>query len=98
MKISHNLIGNLLTLSINEHITGLTEVDTIKILIKENSECQTLKIDIIDGFVIPSALIGYLMKLINVDNKSISIVAHQKELQELLIDLKLDESFHLIRA
>ena len=98
MKISHKLVGRLLTLSINGYITGLQEVSTVKTLIKENSECDSIKLDIIDGFVIPSALIGYLMKLINVDNKSISIIAHQEELQELFVDLQLDKSFNLIRA
>jgi len=98
MKITHTMIGNLLTIHINEHITGMQEVGVIKTIVKANDGFDTIKLDIVDAFVIPSALIGYLMKLTNIDKKNISIIAHQKELNQLLIDLQLDQLFRLNRG
>ncbi len=98
MQITHTKIGNLLTIDITEHITGIQEVSAIRTVIQENNGFDTIKLNIVDAFVIPSALIGYLMKLTNIDKKNISIIAHQKELNQLLIDLELDQLFRLNRG
>ena len=98
MEITHNIISGMLTLRISGHITGVQEVNEIKSIVEANKSADTIKLDILDAFVIPSALIGYLMKLVNVDEKIISIAAYQEELYQLLSDLQLEKIFQLSRG
>jgi len=51
----------------------------------------TLKIP--DSFAMPSAVIGYLMKLVNRDKVHLNIIAGDHRLRELLDELQLTELF-----
>lgn len=46
-----------------------------------------------DSFAMPSAVIGYLMKLVNRDKVSLSIIAGDIRLRELLSELQLSSMF-----
>jgi len=51
----------------------------------------TLRIE--DSFALPSAVIGYLMKLVNRDKVRLTLVARDKRLYELLDELQLASVF-----
>ena len=95
MEIHSSYSGMNLSLTLEGHITGVTEVMKIKSLVSANQGFTTLDLIIKDAFVIPSALIGYLMKVVNADNKRVVIQAHQRDLKVLLAELKLDKVFEV---
>ena len=51
----------------------------------------TLRIE--DSFALPSAVIGYLMKLVNRDKVRLTLVARDKRLYEQLVELQLASVF-----
>jgi hypothetical protein len=53
----------------------------------------SILIRIPDSFAMPSAVIGYLMKLVNRDKVSLSIIAGDIRLRELLAELQLSSMF-----
>lgn len=53
----------------------------------------SIQIRIPDSFAMPSAVIGYLMKLVNRDKVSLSIIAGDIRLRELLAELQLSSMF-----
>ena len=85
-----------LTIIIEGHITGMNEVMQIKDIISSNMQADTFELIIKDAYVIPSALIGFLVKLINIDGKKIIISETKDELKNLFDDLDLNQIF-LIR-
>jgi len=95
MEIHSSYSGMNLSLTLKGHITGMSEVMKIKSLVGANQGFTTLELIIEDAFVIPSALIGYLIKIINVDNKRVTIKASHNELKLLLSELKLDKVFEV---
>jgi len=95
MEIFSSLNGMNLSLTLEGHITGIVEVTEIKNVIASNQDFHILEIIITDAFVIPSALIGYLIKIINTDKKNVIIKAKQNELKILLTELNLDKIFTL---
>ncbi len=46
-----------------------------------------------DSFAMPSAVIGYLMKLVNRDKVQLNVIAGDQRLRELLDELQLTEQF-----
>jgi len=95
MEIHSSYSGMNLSLTLEGHITGISEVAKIKSLVNANQGFTTLDLIIKDAFVIPSALIGYLIKIINADNKRVTIKASHNELKVLLSELKLDKVFEV---
>jgi len=94
MKLEPQLQAGRLTVKILDHITGVREVNEIKQVIDSYSNIQNVELNIVDAFVMPSALIGYLVKLNGKDQKTIYITAN-KDLKKLLVDLNLDKVFIL---
>ena len=95
MELNSSYTGMNLTLTLKGHITGISEVAKIKSLVETSQGFTALDLVIEDAFVIPSALIGYLMKVINVDKKRVIIQAKHHELRVLLTELKLDKVFEV---
>ena len=95
MKTTLSMSGSTLTIKVEGHITGLAQVEEIKSLVSANSRYEFIELDIVDAYVIPSALIGYLIKLVNLDKKKVTLIAHQAELKELIQELNLDKTFIL---
>ena len=60
--------------------------------IKEN----TIHIKIIDSYVIPSSVIGTLIKAVN-KNKKVILGVKSELLEELIKDLRLDKTFNLYK-
>jgi len=96
MELQTRLSASSMTLTVEGHITGISEVMAIKNAISSHMHLETFELDIKDAFVIPSALIGFLVKIVNRDNKKVIINASKSELKDLLKDLGLEQTF-LIR-
>ncbi len=60
-------------------------------LYEGGADSIVLKIE--DSFAMPSAVIGYLMKLVNRDKVKLKLVAGDSRLYQLLDELNLTESF-----
>jgi len=93
IKASHG--GNRLILKIYEHITTINDVNEIKKHMLSES-FDELELVISDAFVIPSALIGLLLRTVQADKKRVSIKA-KDELLELLKELNLQSVFKLTK-
>ena len=89
MRIKQHDMGNQLILDIDGHITGISEVNELKIIFN-NSNATTIELNINDAFVVPSAFIGILVRLVQKDKKSIKINTKHQELQILFKELSLD--------
>jgi len=72
-------------------IRTLKEVEEIKEIIKDDS--SELIIKITDSYILPSALIGFLMKQKEENNKEVTLLIKDENLFEMLMDLSLDEEF-----
>jgi hypothetical protein len=55
--------------------------------------CSSVTLRIADSFAMPSAVIGYLMKLVNRDKVQLHVIAGDQRLRELLDELQLSELF-----
>lgn len=55
--------------------------------------CSSIMLKIPDSFAMPSAVIGYLMKLVNRDKVQLNVIAGDQRLRELLDELQLTEQF-----
>lgn len=55
--------------------------------------CSSILLKIPDSFAMPSAVIGYLMKLVNRDKVQLNVIAGDQRLRELLDELQLTEQF-----
>ncbi len=85
------------TIMIEGNIKGIEDVNEIKNSIESfNLESgDRFSIEIKDSFAMPSALIGYLMKLIQKDDIKLNICACDPRLVELLDDLGLTKAFNI---
>jgi len=77
-------------------IKTIEDVESIKSAISSiNGDVITLKI--VDSFAMPSALIGYLIKLRQLENKQITLKIGDEGLYELVQDLNLQRDFNIQR-
>ncbi len=85
------------TLEINGNIKGLDDFFQIKedILKMELTNSDTLVLDIKNSFSMPSAMIGYLLKLIRQDRIQVILNVYDRRLLELLDDLNLNLIFNV---
>ncbi len=93
MKIEHSQVGNKVIIKIYEHVTSIADVHNIKTHIHDGT-FDEIEIVLYDAFVIPSALIGLLLKIVKGDKKIVNIKA-TNELIELLKELNLQNIFKL---
>ena len=93
IKSSHG--GSKLVLRIYEHITTINDVNEIRSHMMSSS-FDELELVINDAFVMPSALIGLLLKEVQADKKRVYIQA-KDELIELLKELNLQSVFKLTK-
>ncbi len=56
---------------------------------------DTFTIEIVDSFAMPSAMIGYLLKLVQQEQVKLTMKIHDERLVELLEDLNLKEVFDI---
>ncbi len=62
-------------------------------LVEEGASSLVLRIE--DSFALPSAVIGYLMKLVNRDKVRLTLLAGDHRLRELLDELQLSGIFNV---
>jgi len=94
MKINATIQSGRLILNISQHITGIIEVNEIKAQIESYNNLRDIQLNIDEAFVVPSALIEYLVKLSKVDHKNITIESSSAVCQ-LFKELQLDTIFTL---
>ncbi len=95
MNLSTQYRGDRLAITVEGHITSIKEVSQINDILSATNDYQAFELNILDAFVMPSALIGQLVTLTNKYNKSITIIPQHNELKELLEDLNLHEVFDI---
>ena len=78
-------------------IKSLKEVEEIKEVIEKDDPFE-IKIKIVDSYMVPSSLIGYLMKQKEENAKRIMLFIQDENLFEMLMDLGLDEEFFIERV
>jgi hypothetical protein len=71
------------------------EVENIKNVIISYKSFNTIELELEDAYVIPSSLLGYLVKLKVKENKSIVINTKEESLEKLLISLELHKLFSI---
>lgn len=69
--------------------------NTIQRMYEAGATAVTLKFT--DSFALPSAVIGYLMKLVNRDHVRLTLLAGDQRLVDLLDELQLSETFGVKR-
>ncbi|MEF3191800.1 MAG: hypothetical protein K6347_04520 [Campylobacterales bacterium] len=84
-------------------VTGIVKSVEDSLRLKEtistsisNNPSHPLTIDFVDTFIIPSSVIGSLLKFIQLDKARISVIVRQPELLELLDNLKLTTLMNVI--
>jgi len=75
-------------------INALDNLEYLKDEIKKHTKSKNLFLRIDDSFIIPSALIGYLIRLAELEQKVVTLEVPQT-LYELLEDLNLEKEFNL---
>ncbi len=82
------------------NIKGIMDLNQIKQTIESYrlSNGDKFTIEIIDSFAMPSAMIGYLLRLVEYDKIKLSLHIHDTRLYELLDDLSLTEVFNMQQA
>ena len=82
-------------LTINGNIKTIDDSIALRAAVQKLVEggCSGVVLRIPDSFAMPSAVIGYLMKLVNRDKVHLNIIAGDKRLRELLDELQLTELF-----
>lgn len=82
---------------INGNIRGTTDINKIKESIAscnlKDGDCFTIEIK--DSFAMPSAMIGYLMKLVEQNKIELTLKVGDERLAELLDDLGLTKAFNI---
>jgi len=88
LKVSGNNV------EINGVIKTIENVEEIKSAMS-SIDSTSISLKITDSFAMPSALIGYLIKLKQLENKQITLRIGDEGLYELVQDLNLDRDFNL---
>ena len=88
--------GNII--EIKGNIKSLEDFEKIKTTIEEIMPTNKIVLDLKDSISITSSVIGYLNKLVNIDNVGVYLKIKEQELYELLRDLELDKIFHITKV
>jgi type II secretory pathway component GspD/PulD (secretin) len=92
MEIKANANG---IIEINGVIKTIEDVENIKKAIENNARGKDVVLKINDSFAMPSALIGYLIKLKSLQKKNVFLKIADNGLYELMRDLNLEDEFNL---
>ena len=94
MQINSPVRGKI---EIEGNIRGLSDIEQIKAVIDgmQLEHNDSLVLAIKDSFSMPSALIGYLLKLVEQKGVNINVTVGNGILEELLYDLNLKQAFNL---
>jgi len=95
MQTNVTLHNTTLQILIDGHVSGISEVMELQNIMKQHTEVNFIELIFPDAFVIPSALIGYLLRVIKVDKKTVQIKAQRQELRDLINDLNLSSVLNI---
>jgi len=95
MELEVHNVGSSLIINVDGHITGMMEVGEIKNVMDSNQEISLIELDLNDAIVVPSALIGLLLKKSQEENKKVVLKTHHKEIQELFHELNLQNQIEV---
>jgi ABC-type transporter Mla MlaB component len=76
-------------------IKTIEDVENIKQTIENCVKGSDVVLKIIDSFAMPSALIGYLIKIKSLQKKNVTLKIANDGLYELMRDLNLEEELNL---
>ena len=79
------------------NIRSISDISDLKSVIDAYNLASgdTFTIEIVDSFAMPSAMIGYLLKLVQQEEVKLTMKIHDERLAELLEDLNLKEIFNI---
>jgi len=85
------------SIKIEGNIRSISDVNDIKSTIDSYNlvSGNSFSIEIVNSFAMPSALIGYLLKLVQQDEVKLRLEIHDTRLAELLDDLNLTKVFNI---
>lgn len=95
MKISVESASNRRVVKIEGLVRGTEEVSRIKSEFSNFSENEVVELHFIDSYIIPSSLIGFLLKVIHEDRIKLKVIIEKQELYELLRRLNLTQSLNV---
>ena len=101
MKLSVKKVGTNTEIYIDENIKSIGDNDKIKHAVEQawkNDNDTKIDIYINDSFIITSSAIGFLIKFIKKDKIKITIYIYNDELYEMLDDMNLVDTLHVIKA
>ncbi len=83
------------SIKVKGNIRSMIDVSELKSVIDSYNLASgdTFMIEIVDSFAMPSAMIGYLLKLVQQEEVKLTMKIHDERLAELLEDLNLKEVF-----
>ena len=90
-----NEYGKVVVSGIVENVDDCTQISSAMKEVAKNSG-NSVAVEFLDSFVIPSTLIGQILKMIQVDNMTIRVKANS-DLYELLDRLSLVSVFNVSR-
>ena len=84
-------------LTISGNIKSIEDSMALRNAVKQlqSDGCENICLNITDSFSMPSAVIGFLMKLVNHDKIRLSIKVGDSRLGELLDELQLTAAFRV---
>ncbi len=90
MKTAVTNMGSTLQIEIQGHVTGVAEVLVLKDILDANADVSRIEFIINDAYVIPSMLIGILLKEVHSAKKKVMIRTTQERLKTLINELSLN--------
>lgn len=90
MKTVVTNMGSTLQIEIQGHVTGVAEVLVLKDILDANADVSRIEFIINDAYVIPSMLIGILLKEVHSAKKKVMIRTTQERLKTLINELSLN--------
>jgi len=94
MQIEHKSSNELTLIGNIKSIEDSSEIKNAINTLQKNGT-KSIHLRIIDSFSMTSTVIGYLMKLVNLDKISVSLVVGDPRLYQLLEELSLVQSFNV---
>ena len=98
MGIKASSSGDSIDIVITGQVRGVSEIEEIKSAINDQGNASSIKMTLEDAFVVPSAFIGYLLKLSQVEGKDITIVAKHRDLVELFDTLNINSVIKVVKG
>jgi len=98
MNVSVNKSGEVYEINIDGVIKSVADSQSIKDAINSCDGTAPITLDITNSFSITSSVIGFLLKKVQADKRSIRINAHDSRLYDLFQTLNLTQTLNVHKA